>query len=182
MNIYREKIQTIRKMKSETDIINAILGIFFLIFILSLIDNKYKKITFVICLVLIILLFLLDLKFALKIEKGENKILRVNNKKFKKNPWKELYRYVNDVTYYNNIWRISFVCSLVICILFIPILDIKYIKYIPYISLILFCIIYMCWNWKIHHSYDFIFKTVKHISNYMEVNKTGNKYKQIIHI
>ena len=63
---------------------------------------------------LIIMLFVLDLNYCLKLERGAHNVLTIDNTVLIDQPYKEMYRYVDDTEYYNNIWRISLLCALVI--------------------------------------------------------------------
>lgn len=143
--------------------------------------QKLKVIYTVLCCVGISLLFTLDGKYGLKLEgKGDNKVLRINPEKLKENCHRELYRYVDDTCYYNNIWRISLLSALIITLFMLPFIDNDKVKYMPYIITCLVAVIYHAWKWKLTHSYYFVFKTVKDVCSHLERNPT-KLYKPISH-
>ena len=139
--------------------------------------NISKTIVSIIIFIFIIILFKLDLKYSLRIEKGSDTNLRINTEKFIKNYSVELCRYIEDTNYYNNTWRISMSGSLIISLFILPCIQNEYIKYLPHIIIGLFCIIYHTWKWKLHHSHDFIFKSLIHALKHTK-DKT---FKSIVH-
>lgn len=144
-----------------------------------------KKIFIIIMIFLVICMFYLDLKFALKLEHGDNdnnSPLRINNEKFSENPNEEIARYVEDVNYYNNIWRTALGITAIISLILYPIITPSLRQFMPYFSIVIFCVVYHYWNWKSHHSLDFIFKTVVHSSRYLAKTKSGKGYFQLKHI
>jgi hypothetical protein len=60
-----------------------------------------------------------------------------------------------------NTWRICLLISLIISLFIVKFIPDTYIGYMPYVITVLFCVIYHSLKWKIHHSYDFIFKTAR---------------------
>lgn len=132
--------------------------------------------------IIIIFLFLLELRYTLYVEKGPHNILRINVQKFYKNPYNELNRYISDVLYYHTIWRIIVIITLLI-IIFINFYFNITCGFLNFFILfiIIFTIIYQCLNWKIHHTYDFIFKSIQKAIYYIN-KKKYHKFKQDIHI
>ena len=129
----------------------------------------------------ILFLFNLDVKFGLKLEgKDNDKILRVNPVKLKENCFREMYRYVDDTCYYNNIWRISLLSSLILGLLILPFIPSDKVKYYPYIILCFGCAIYHPLNWKLTHSYNFVFKSIKHMCKHLETD-SDKMYKPLTH-
>ena len=126
---------------------------------LILVQNNVSDIIYIVFYVIfIIIMFKLELRFSNKIEKGDHPVLRIQTDKFKKNPPKELERYLEDTRYYNNTWRISALCASVLCLL----LTIReLIPVFPFLFIITFTVIYQCWNWKLHHTYNFVFKSAQ---------------------
>lgn len=108
----------------------------------------------------------LELRYSDNLEKGDHDILRINSDRFKRDPHGELYRYLRDTKYYNNTWRTSAICAIIICI-FISV----EIHTFPLLFIVVFCIIYHAWNWKLHHTYDFIFKSVESACLHLNMKK-----------
>lgn len=143
--------------------------------------QRIKILYIFVCIVGISFLFALDCKYGLKLEgKYDDKTLRIDPIKLKDNCFREIYRYIDDTCYYNNIWRISGLSSLVITLFMLPFIKDDNVKYMPYIIICLFCIIYHTWKWKLTHSYHFVFKSVKDVTKHLENNPT-KLYKQISH-
>jgi hypothetical protein len=123
----------------------------------------------------------LDGVFGLKIEgKKDDKSVCINQKKFEEDSHKEISRYVSDFSYYNNVWRISLLSTLIISLFIVKFVPEKNITYMIYIIVVIFCVIYHSWAWKIHHSYDFILKSVSHACDQRTENKIA-KYEPLVH-
>ena len=160
---------------------NVIYLISFLI-LYNIVKKPEKIVYSVFCIIGICVLFTLDGNFGLKLEgKYDDKTLRINPLKLKDNCFRELYRYIDDTCYYNNIWRISALSSLVITLFMLPFIKNDNVKYMPYIIILLLCIIYHSWNWKLTHSYFFVFKSVKDACIHLE-NDSSQFYKPISHL
>lgn len=166
--------------KTYEKIDNIILIILFLI--LFFILNNFKKLNLIITffyIIFVILLFKLELRFALRVESGEDSIVSINKEKFKNDSNREMSRYIEDTIYYNNLWRISMIISVIISLFSLPFLSENITKYSPYITIFLFSIIYHSLHWKIHHSYNFILKTIMHCLNTL---KNKEKYNVLKHL
>lgn len=163
-----------------TDNFIYLFGIFI---IYNIVPHSYKKIAyFILCTVGIILLFTLDGKFGLKIEgKSSDKKLRIDADRFNKDSHKEIGRYTENCVYYNNIWRVCLLISLILSLFIAKFIPNEHIGYMPYVITISFCVIYHCLHWKIHHSYDFIFKTIRDACKQREDNRS-EPYQPIFHI
>jgi hypothetical protein len=163
---------------NEPDIflILLLLSIFVWIYVTCKDSVKYKNICTIFLIIVFLILMFLELKYTYNVEKsGDNKFVRLNTDNFSHNPHKEIKRYITDVCYFNNVWRISMAASCLIVLLFLPIIEGITIMWL---FLITFCIIYHIWQWKIHHSYDFIFRTVIDCCDHIIEKK---KYIQEIH-
>ena len=144
--------------------------------------QKIKILYAFFCIIGISVLFTLDGNFGLKLEgKNNDKILRIDPVKLKDNCFREIYRYIDDTCYYNNIWRISALSSLVITLFILPFVKDDNVKYMPYMIICLLCIIYQSLNWKLTHSYFFVFKSVKDACKHLENNRT-TLYKPVYHM
>jgi len=160
-----------------------LLGILLMIFSLNLKNIIPKSIAAIILIFIAMISFFLESRYFTSLEydgADKNKIVRIDSEKFKKNPYKELKRYIEDASYYNNMWRISAMSSSLICILALVLLDISTIYLIP-IWLSIFTINSQIWNIKNHHCYNFIFKSLSHALDHLIKNKTCNNYTQISH-
>ena len=163
-----------------TDSLIYLIGFLILYFICKK-PEKTKFLYAVASIILIVTLFNLDLKFGLKLEgKDCDKILRINPVKLKENCFREIYRYVDDTCFYNNIWRVSLLSALLIGLLILPFIPYDKVKYYPYIIICFGCVIYHPLNWKLTHSYQFIFKSIKHVSKHLE-DKSDEIYKPLSH-
>lgn len=176
-------ISSVKDLQAKYDLIdNSIyfLGIFI---IFSIVTPSYKKIAyFVLTIAGIIVLFTLDLKFGLKIEgKSLDKRLCIDADLFNQDSHKEIGRYTENCVYYNNTWRICLLTSLVLSLFIVNFIPDKYIGYMPYVITVSFCVIYHSLKWKIHHSYDFIFKTVRDACKQRE-NNQKEPYQHHVHI
>jgi len=108
----------------------------------------------------------LELRYSDNLEKGQHEALRINTERFQANPHRELQRYLRDTHYYNNTWRISAVCAIILC-LFIT-LQSNHDTAFPVLILVVFAVVYHVWNWKLHHTYNFIFKSVEQACLHLE--------------
>ena len=135
------------------------------------------------CVVIALVCFTLDLNFALKIEgkTTDERTLRLNSDLLEINPYKEISRYVDSVSYYNNIWRASMVIAAVLTLIMYPIIDKQYRHMTPYFFLAIFTIIVHYWDWKQHHSLRFMHKTVMDVCNHLAVNKSST-FTQATHL
>jgi len=115
-------------------------------------------------------LFKLDLGYALRLEKND-KIVRIQKDKFEQNPHKELSRYINESTHYNNIWRICMACSAAVTLLLISVIKEATIQLFPYMFLVIYAIMYSCINWKMTHSTNFILRAVDHACKHLQKGK-----------
>ena len=125
--------------------------------------------------------FGLDLRYSFRIEKGDDPILRLNKEEFNTNPIKELRRYIQDITYYNNRWRVSMLSTALICFVIYPIIKPEFRKHSIYVFFIVFVIIYHTHHWKTHHSIDFMHKTVIDACSHLLTNK-NKSYEPLTHI
>ena len=163
-----------------TDSVIYLIG-FLMLYLLCKKPEKTKFLYSVASIISIIQLFRLDANFGLKLEgKDNNKILRINPVKLKENCFREIYRYVDDTCYYNNILRVSLLTALLIGLLILPFITYDKVKYYPYIIICFGCVIYHTLQWKLTHSYNFVFKSIKHASKHLEDN-TGENYKPLSH-
>lgn len=108
----------------------------------------------------------LELRYSDNLEKGNHDTLRINTERFQENPHRELYRYLQDTYYYNNTWRISAVCAVVICLF-----STLQVPVFPVLFIVVFAVVYHCWGWKLHHTYDFIFKSAQEACLHLETKK-----------
>jgi len=174
---------SIRKTINQFFLIDSAIYLigFLILFFICKKPEKTKFLYSVASLILIVHLFKLDAKFGLKLEgKDNDKILRINPVKLKENCFREIYRYVDDTCYYNNIWRISLLSALLIGLLILPFVSYDKVKYYPYIIICFGCVIYHPLNWKLTHSYNFVFKSIKHASKHLE-DKEDDLYKPLTH-
>ena len=128
------------------------------------------------CVLLIYVFFKLELKYTLMIEKGIGEgstKVRIDSQKLKVNPRKELVRYIENVNYYNNIWRVAAIGASIISIVLQPFIK-RELFIITWMTL--FTIIYNIFHWKIHHMYDFVFKSLK------DALKNTEDFQQELHI
>jgi hypothetical protein len=139
-----------------------------------------KFICYICCAFGIIILFCLELKYSRNLEgSNRDKTFIINSKKLKENPFKEIYRYIDDTCFYNNIWRISLLAALIFIFMILPFIN-KNLTYLPYLIIVLFAVIYHSLQWKLTHTYHFIFKSVKHTLQHLE-NNTADTYKPLTH-
>jgi hypothetical protein len=159
----------------------------------------YILILIIILITLIHTTFKLELSANKCIEKGcdNNKLVRFSSKNFKANPFKEIRRYIEDVNYYNNIWRISALCaSIITLLLLIPVIitniNIPIWIFFPFTWILIFTVCYHIWHFKYHHFHNYVYKSLKESMTYLEyiprltntINnmiKTEEPYKQTIH-
>lgn len=139
-----------------------------------------------------ILCLYLEYKHSLTIELHNSNPARINKKNISINPFKEISRYINDANYYTPVWRICFIISALIIILFYYYLqslnntNISNIHIILLFVTIMF-ISYNAFNYKMRHQYSFINKSTIHILDKIGDNKLISKlsskylknYKQI---
>ena len=174
---------SIRKTINQFFLIDSIIYLlaFLIIYFICKKPVKNKFLYSIASIIIIIELFRLDGKFGLKLEgKDNDRILRINPVKLKENCFREIYRYVDDTFYYNNIWRVSLLSALLIGLLILPFMTYDTVKYYPYIIICFGCVIYHPLKWKLTHSYNFVFKSIKHVSKHLEYN-TGENYKPLTH-
>jgi hypothetical protein len=174
----------LRDLKNSTNIFEILIILIGSISVYMVINGyNFKNISIIIFLVMFVfLVFNLELNFAQKIEKEkDHPVLRINTERFKKNPYEELERYIEDVNYYNNIWRISMAASCIVCLFLLPVIKESYVPIFPYLFLIVFMVVYHVWNWKFHHSYGFVLKSIRHACRHLNKNDKS-KFVQICHI
>lgn len=111
-------------------------------------------------------LFKLELRYSDNLEKGNHDVLRINTERFQKNPHLELRRYLHDTIYYNNVWRISAGCAIIICIF-----ATLQIPAFPMLFLVVFGVVYHFWGWKLHHTYNFVLKSVEEACIHLATKK-----------
>ena len=138
------------------------------------------------CVAIALVCIKLDLNFALKVEGKvkDEKTLRLNSDLLETNPYKEISRYVDSVSYYNNIWRASMGMAAILTLFMYPVIDKKYSSMTPYFFLVMFTIIVHYWDWKQHHSLRFMHKTVVDVCSHLAINDLtkGSKFVQTKHI
>lgn len=185
MSSTTEIINSLRKISHQDFMLKLIVCIIGANVIYSVINktNFKRAVTITFLILLLFYVISLDLNFAQKIEKEKNhNILRINSQRLKDNPYKELRRYVSDTVYYNNSWRMSMAAASIITLLVMSISsENTLIPLFPHFFIILFCIIYHVYSWKIHHSYFFIFKSLEDVLRHLNDNP-NEKYEQICHI
>ena len=144
--------------------------------------NMRQMALIIVMTLLMYITFMLDLSYSQKLEKEENHpILRINSDRFAQNPHKELARYIEETLYYNNTWRISMTAASIICLILVfAVKDIE-VSVIPVLFVVIFAVVYHVWQWKFHHSYNFIFKSVKLACRHL-ADKDPAKFKQVVHI
>lgn len=176
-------ISPIKHIQQKYDGIDNFIYLFGIFIIFSIVTPSYKKIAyFILCIAGIIILFTLDCLFGIKIEgKSSDKKLCIDADRFNQDSHKEIGRYTENCVYYNNTWRICLLISLILSLFIVKFIPDTYIGYMPYVIIVLFCVIYHCLKWKIHHSYDFIFKTIRDACKQREHNQT-EPYQHHIHI
>lgn len=127
---------------------------------------------------LVLAFFKLELKYTLMVEKGlgdKSEKVRINHHRFKTNPRKELVRYIEDVNYYNNIWRVAAIGASIISIVLHPFIR-RELFIITWLAM--FTVIYNVFHWKVHHFYDFVFKSLKDAIKLSH----SSEYTQELHI
>lgn len=103
-----------------------------------------------------IFLTMLESKFAFRLEKKDpHNVVRIRADEFAKNPHKELKRYVENVFYFTNVWRTALLTACCFTMLITLTLNIP-TYLIPYIGLGAYTITYGMFNLKIHHTWDFM--------------------------
>jgi Na+/H+ antiporter NhaC len=174
----------IRKMKQTDTIVNLVI-ITSSVILLYMLYNKakiYNIFAIIFLTVFMFMTFNMDLSYAQKLEKEvDHPVLRINSKRFNDNSVKELARYVEDVSNYDNIWRISMCMTCAICLLLYTCVQTTLVPIFPYLFLIIFCIIYHTWNWKTHHSHHFMTKSVIEACRHLIQNEK-QEFKQSCHI
>jgi hypothetical protein len=160
------------------DMLAQILFIIIVLVIGNLVFTRLNlpKITYILLYTLLAYyLVRLELRYSDNLEKGNHDTLRINTERFKENPHRELYRYLHDTRYYNNIWRISALCAIIIC-LFITL----EVPVFPLLFIVVFTVIYHCWGWKLHHTYNFIFKSVQEACLHLETKKEKPFHQEMV--
>lgn len=174
----------LRRSNTVNLVVNCLaLQIAFIILHCSFNGFNLRQASLIIVLTLVIYVtFSMDLSFSQKIEKEEtHPTLRINTKAFKENPHQELARYIEETLYYNNTWRISMTAAATICLFLVfAVKDIE-VPVIPFLFFVFFAVVYHVWQWKFHHSYNFIFKSVRHACLHL-ANNSDKPFKQVLHI
>lgn len=176
--------ESLRQIRNTDFIINIVSTLLAIISITMLVNKcPISKIALIVFLVMFLfIMFNMDLGFAQKLEKDvTHPILRINSIRFAQNPHKEISRYINDATYYNNTWRISMAASCAICLFLIPVIKKTTVPLFPYLFIVVFVVVYHMWNWKFHHSHSFILKSVIGACNHLS-EKNTEPFKQQCHI
>lgn len=144
-------------------------AIFFIaVFVTSMCNPRLKKIPIITVASVVILLILLERKFALRVEKGEkDDPVRLNTDMFHTHPFRALREYINSVKYYNNLWRIAMICACTITLFLYSFTRIKPSLF-PFVILAMFVFVYHILHFKIHHTFDFVFRSVDRACLHME--------------
>ena len=125
----------------------------------------------------IVACFLLEMKASKCVEKGceTNKLVRIDTDKFRESPDEELVRYIESVTYFNNIWRVAAIITCLVMILFLITKNYQGWPFVVILTLAIFTVCYQVINCKVHHSYDFVFKSL------VDALSSKGDFKQIVH-
>jgi len=181
MTNLKDELRKLHNLYYIVDIVTALVAVISL----TMLFNKcsISKIALIVFLVVFLFaMFNMDLGYAQKLEKEvEHPILRINTGRFQENPHKEMSRYIDDASHYNNVWRVSMAAACAICLFLIPVIKESAVPLFPYLFLIVFVVVYHMWNWKFHHSHGFILKSVKQACDHLS-EKNPEPFKQQCHI
>lgn len=126
-----------------------------------------------------------------KIEFDNKSLNRINLKKLKINPHKEVARYIEENAYYTTIWRPCIIMASIITIMLIYYMKSSNYEFNTTQTVLVFVFIsficYNCLNYKMRHQYSFINRStidvLSEISRDKEISKLTSKllenYSQI---